>query len=356
MGFEIDFLPVGNGKKSGDAIGIRYGQPNDYTIMVIDGGTKESGKNLVEHIKKYYETTYVDYVVNTHPDMDHASGLTVVLDELEVGELIMHLPWEHSEEIRNAFNDGRITDSSLSDRLQDAYNAAYNLWKLAKEKGIPIREPFSGEEIGAFRVLSPTKEFYQENLIYSDKTPKENKFIKFIKESAKKAIEYIYTTWDKEMLREDVSTSPENENSVILYGLIDGKGILFTGDAGVRGLNLAADRAESLDINLEDCRFQQVPHHGSRRNVSSNTLNRIVGSCLQKGQSKNMSAYISASEKSNSHPKRSVVNAYIRRGASVFTTEGNVKWHHNNMPLREDYSQAIELEFSNRVESWGKNE
>jgi hypothetical protein len=29
LGYEIDFLPVGNGDKSGDAIAVRYGVPSD---------------------------------------------------------------------------------------------------------------------------------------------------------------------------------------------------------------------------------------------------------------------------------------------------------------------------------------
>ncbi len=30
MGYEIDFLSVGNGEKSGDAIAVRYGTAGDY--------------------------------------------------------------------------------------------------------------------------------------------------------------------------------------------------------------------------------------------------------------------------------------------------------------------------------------
>lgn len=352
MGFEVDFLPVGDSERSGDAICLRYGQNYNYNVMIIDGGTKESGKELVNHIKKYYKTTYVDYVINTHPDIDHSSGLSVVLEELDVGELIMHLPWEHSKDIRNAFRDGRITDSSLSDRLQEAYNSAYNLWELAKEQKINIKKPFTGTEIGPFIVLSPTKNFYQNNLINSDKSPEKNILAKLLKESAKKAINYIYTTWDKEMLREDVSTSQENENSVILYGKIDNKGILFTGDAGIRGLELAADRAKLFGIDLKSCCLQQVPHHGSRRNVSSSILNRIVGPRLKKGQTKNMSAYISASKNSSSHPKQSVINAYIRRGVSVFSTEGNVLRYQSNMPPRVGYGPVPKLNFSKKVKGW----
>jgi len=45
--------------------------------LCVDGGTKESDQALVDHIKKYYGTSCVDYVVNSHPDADHASGLSV---------------------------------------------------------------------------------------------------------------------------------------------------------------------------------------------------------------------------------------------------------------------------------------
>ncbi|NJM55078.1 MAG: DUF1501 domain-containing protein [Verrucomicrobiae bacterium] len=54
-GYEIDMLPVGSGEKSGDAIALRYGNSTDgYKVMVVDGGTLESGEKLVEHIKNNY--------------------------------------------------------------------------------------------------------------------------------------------------------------------------------------------------------------------------------------------------------------------------------------------------------------
>jgi beta-lactamase superfamily II metal-dependent hydrolase len=77
-GYEIDFLPVGSGERSGDAICVRYGTPGYYKVMVYDGGTKESGEALVKHIREHYGTHHVDYVVCSHPDADHAFGLSVV--------------------------------------------------------------------------------------------------------------------------------------------------------------------------------------------------------------------------------------------------------------------------------------
>lgn len=65
-GYEVDFIHVGTGEKNGDAIAVRYGEPNAYKVIVYDGGTKASGEALVEHIEKVYGTTHVDYVVNSH--------------------------------------------------------------------------------------------------------------------------------------------------------------------------------------------------------------------------------------------------------------------------------------------------
>jgi len=81
MAFEIDFLPVGDGERSGDAIAMRFGEvlkPGSQTVLVIDGETKESGKALVAHVTNYYGTGTVDAVICSHSDADHASGLTEV--------------------------------------------------------------------------------------------------------------------------------------------------------------------------------------------------------------------------------------------------------------------------------------
>ena len=107
IGYEIDFINVGDGERSGDAIAVRYGIPGAYKVMVIDGGSKESGEALVNHIRTHYHTSHVDFLLNTHPDIDHASGLEVVLDNLTVGEAWVHQPWNYPERIHHWFADGR---------------------------------------------------------------------------------------------------------------------------------------------------------------------------------------------------------------------------------------------------------
>lgn len=367
QGYEIDFMPVGNGERSGDAIAVRYGAPSNYKVMVYDGGTKESGQALVDHIKKYYQTSRVDYVVNSHPDADHASGLSVVLEQLEVGELWMHRPWEHSEKIRDYFKDGRITEESLAERLKTKMAAAYALEELATEKGIPIYEPFRGSAIGDFVVLSPEQDWYIHTLIPEfEKSPEQKKaeaeaglsftdiVMKAMLEAAQKTVTWIAEKWDIESLRENVETSAENESSVVLYGAVDDRGILLTGDAGVRALTATVDFVESKGFSLPvNLRFIQVPHHGSRHNVSTTALDRIIGprKPADDGQTAK-TAFVSAGKESTTHPRKMVVNAFIRRGATVVPTRGVTKCSSHNMPGRDGWITATPLKFSDQVESW----
>jgi beta-lactamase superfamily II metal-dependent hydrolase len=358
ISFEIDFLPVGNGDRSGDAIAIRYGVPGQYKVLVYDGGTKESGQAMVDHIKKYYGTSRIDFVINSHPDTDHASGLSVILEQMEVGELWMHQPWKYSEVIRKYFHDGRITDNSLMVRLKEKMSAAYALEQIAKSKGVPIYEPFQGAVIGEFTVLSPSRDWYIHELIAEfNKSPKQksDSVAALVLESLGKATAWITEHWGNETLRDDVQTSSENESSVVLFSRLNEKGILLTGDAGIRALSATVKYAELEGLSLPDSiNFIQIPHHGSRNNISSDTLDRIIGLSKETndgGISK--TAFVSASKNSSTHPRKAVINAFIRRGVNVIATQGSVISYPHNMPNREGWISAETMKFSNKVEPWG---
>ena len=131
--------------------------------MVIDGGFQESGEALVQHIEKYYGTKTVDLVISTHPDEDHSSGLSVVLEECKVGALLMHRPWEHAVDIKNAFKNGRITASGLKQKIEKSLQGASDLEGIANRKGVSIVEPFQGVKgySGALHILGPSQEYYE---------------------------------------------------------------------------------------------------------------------------------------------------------------------------------------------------
>jgi beta-lactamase superfamily II metal-dependent hydrolase len=363
--YEIDFLPVGSGERSGDAIAIRWKEGEEFKVLVYDGGTQESGAAIVSHIQTFYGTSRVDYLVSSHPDSDHASGLSVVLDELSVGEVWMHRPWEYSALIRDYFHDGRITDDSLAERLKAKMAAAYAVEEAAVAKSIPVHEPFQGCAIGPFTVLSPPSHWYVHELIPAfEKSPKvktatsaadsAESLYKIIKEVGRAAADWVVELWSGESLREDVLTSAENLSSVVLHAVFDGRGILITGDAGVETLHRAADYADTLGLNLPTTLgFVQVPHHGSRNNVSTSALDRVVGPKKPVDDGAySKTAFVSAGKDSTTHPRKIVVNAFMRRGAQVVATQGQIKCHYRNMPARADWVNATPLTFSGQVESW----
>ena len=169
--FEIDYIEAGE-KSSGDAIALRYRDDDDIDyIHVVDGGYADDGQKICDHIKKYYDdATFIDHVVLTHPDGDHAAGLVTVLEEFDVGTLWMNRPWNHIQALRPRFNYD-YTEAGLTRRLKKDYPHTAKLEAVADENGIPIADAFQGQPIGAFMVLSPSYERYLDLVVSSDKTP-----------------------------------------------------------------------------------------------------------------------------------------------------------------------------------------
>src|SRR4029077_2499234 len=136
-----DFLPVGEGS-SGDAIAIRYAVPGGNEVIVVDGGTEESGEALVSHIRDVYQTTHVNHVVCTHPDADHSSGLRVVKDSLTVGALWTHVPWVYAEHTQHMFANQNWTKERLAAAIRSGYPLIEELIKLAVSKKAKLVFPF----------------------------------------------------------------------------------------------------------------------------------------------------------------------------------------------------------------------
>jgi beta-lactamase superfamily II metal-dependent hydrolase len=354
MGFEIDFLPVGSGARSGDAIAMRwgnlFGRRDEQFVTVVDGGNKDSGSSLVNHIQTYFGTSVVDLVVNSHPDADHASGLICVLEELTVRKLWMHRPWNRLEHVHDLVVDGRITHDSLQDRIIEALDAAYSLEELALEKGIPIWEPFTSVAMprgtGTIRVLGPSEPYYTELLPHFDDMPElEEAAVANFSEKAyrfAKAARYQDPAqiWQDETLEDpdEECVRAENNSSVILHLQVDDVQLLLTADAGVPALRWAYRKALAADIDLRTCCFYQVPHHGSRRNIGPTILDAIVGPKLAYGANPKATAYVSAApDGAPKHPSAKVTNAFRRRGVAVAATQGKCLSYSQNAPLRSGW-------------------
>ena len=358
--FEIDFLQV-ESNKSGDAITIRYQLNGQTTIHVVDGGFQDTGDSIISHISQYYDNaTYIDRVILTHPDGDHAGGLQKVLRHFSVGELWMIRPWIYSNELIHRFSKYTSVEN-LEKRLKEIYPNVAALEDIAIEKKIKMYEPFQGARIGEFTVLSPTKEFYLDMVVESEKTPEsvksEEKSASFslstaTEKFAKRILTFIRSLWGEERFSTE-ETSSENEMSIIQYSRLNDKNILLTGDAGRKSLELAIQYAPFAGLVLPGIDRFQIPHHGSRRNLSTELLDNLLGPRLREKRQPGQELFTSiasASQKDEDHPRKAVIRAMIHRGGKAITNETANLRTSANAPHRDGWSTAIPLEYPEEQE------
>ena len=359
--YEIDFLPVGDGERGGDAIALRFGtqlNPQQQTVVVIDGGTQESGAALVSHIQNFYGTNTVNQVICTHSDADHACGLMEVLENLDVKNLAMHLPWNHAANIDDLFKDPKIDEDDVKRHFKKSLDNAHQLEQLAKKKKIPVVEPFSDyTKVGTiFSVLGPSKEFYEELLLAFRGAPEpavRQTLAKKVVAGTTDAVRWVMENWGIETLDEPEAnaSSAENNSSMILLFKDNDERFLFTSDAGVSALAGAVEVAKRIGVDWNTVKRLQVPHHGSKRNVGPAILNVLVGPKKATEETTKFAVVSAPTKGQPKHPSQKVVNAFLRRGASVCATQGKIIcFHGKDTPTRPNWRSADTLPFSNRFE------
>jgi beta-lactamase superfamily II metal-dependent hydrolase len=324
---EVDFLPVGDGKDSGDAIAFRFTSPEtgEWVHVIVDAGFKDDGTALVDHVKKYFNTTSIDLAILTHPDGDHIGGMGEVIRGLNVKQLWLH-------------NIGSHGGSELP-----AATAVSELIGVAGDQGTPVYEVWAGTQAfgGALTILGPDRAYYEQLVLEQISESAESKSLSAaIAEAARGLFERVGDALGIEVPFEAKHVNPRNNSSMITLLRLDGKSLLLTADAGVSALERAWALAEANSL-AGPLSFVQIPHHGSRRNASSAWLNRLLG---DPGQPESRAAFVSVVSNSDKHPSGKVVNAYMRRGCRVVATAGSTKSHSHGTQLRSGWSTAIPLQ------------
>lgn len=353
MSYEIDFLPVGD--SYGDAIVVRYGdEVNGYYLHVIDGGRLDTGQTIINHIEKYYPKYFINHVVLSHADNDHACGLIEVFKRFQVEHLWMNRPWLYAAEVLEHFHSN-FTLQGLIDDIKKRHPYLVEIEALAIAQETQIHEVFQGATIGKFTVLAPSRFRYVSLIPDFEKTPTSYKtesyetanglFAKII-EAAKK---WLDEKWDIETLSDNPQppTSASNESCVVQYATLEnGHGVLLTADVGPVGLDEAADFAATLGFDKP--RFVQIPHHGSRHNVTPAVLDRWLGPRKAQG-TKIGTAFCSIGANKPDYPRGQVKNAFIRRGYEVFANREQMishyfgKGHQGLFPLTpEPFDNEVE--------------
>lgn len=259
MSFEVDVRAVGEGSKSGDAIALRFGDltsSRSQNVVVIDGGFASSAVDLTNFLDEFYDTDEIDLMISTHPDGDHTAGLIPLVENLKVGELWMHRPWQYKGEVYSYVRKGS-SNRAFSESMKRALSTAWELEKVANRKGVTIVEPFEGMTWGddALRVLGPSKEYYSE-LAQDFGTTGVDALAAKLKAAVTTMKERVVDLWDHEALVEPDSDAVSNRNnsSVILHAFLGEETVLFTGDAGVPAIERAMDVRDALGVEKRTSR------------------------------------------------------------------------------------------------------
>jgi beta-lactamase superfamily II metal-dependent hydrolase len=327
-GIEIDMLYVGRA----DCVLVTKWYGPWATRVLIDGGNKGSAEKVRTFLLGR-GATYIDHLVCSHPHDDHAGGLVELVghEDLHFGKAWVHKPNEHVD--RGAMDSALSKRASLK-RAQVALKSlqtADALLAALDARGVPVEEPFEGKTVGFLEVCGPSEGYYEQLLEgFTDPDGVLNDavchaLIGVLEGSA------VLKSSSAPTLEAAPVTTPENNSSVILRAEHDGGTYLFTADAGTEAL----DRAKWWH-DLDGCRWMQIPHHGSRSNVTEKLIKHFSPA----------SVFVSA-DGSEKHPSPAVVDAFKEAGARVFGTHhphaGNLRATAGNVPDRPGYAPATAL-------------
>lgn len=328
MAIAVEFLPVGD--SDGDAIIVQYGTEQSYYLTVIDGGYASVGDQVIEHIEEHYgRDVTIHNMVVSHADNDHAAGLIPIFKRFTVGALWMNRPWLYAAQVMDHFH-GNSTMQGWIDHVRSNHEYLVELEDLAWSRNMEPREVFQGAQIGCNLVLAPTMERYISLIPDLDKTPppyRSDAAPRSFLQTARNILEAVKETLHIETL--DVNppaTSASNETSVVQLATYDDQKFLLAADVGPDGLAEAANYAYGRGL-LTAPNVVQIPHQGSRRNVTPAVLDAWLGAS-NGGTPQRGSAYVMVGAKKQEHPRKKVKNAFIRRGYPVYI--GRTGWMRHN--------------------------
>jgi beta-lactamase superfamily II metal-dependent hydrolase len=330
-GLEIDMLAVGNA----DAILLTAWNGDSEFRTLVDGGNKKDWQETVKPFLLAQNVKHLHAVVSTHPHDDHAGGLLELANDrsISIGHAYLHLPQNHLD-MGRVDTTLRKSTTQLARILEKSLETSKDLYSALKTRGIGITEPFDDVRIGTFKVVGPTVNLYTSAVhLFTDIGEIFAQQSAFDSYNLATRIEAMLTkSEDGPGLLENPQTEPENNSSVILgSGAYKGGTILLTADAGVAALTDVKSRYQVGNLG-----FMQIPHHGSRRNITAELINYFAPRI----------AYVSA-EGSSKHPRRSVVNAFKGAGSRVYGTHypepGSLRHQRGTVPARGGYSAATPL-------------
>ena len=104
-------------------------------MHVIDGGYTDTADTVIKHIQANYGANYfINNMILSHADNDHAMGLIGVMEHFDVKHLWMNRPWLFAAEIL-PYMHGNYTLQGLIDKIREMHPYLIELERLRERKG-----------------------------------------------------------------------------------------------------------------------------------------------------------------------------------------------------------------------------
>ena len=322
MELSLDMLDV----KDADAFIIWAKQKAKDYIIFIDGGKAGDGNKVVMHydtyIRRHVEKLHSQpeiIIISTHPHKDHVGGIPYIIEYFKrrVARVYMNNPLEFMDKknidlLNRNFRKVKNADTALT-RLHKSLWDAQELQKLITRYNIPIYHALSDSTIHSsdkliFKFLGPSSDYYQELVNrFSSSEILESLTYQSLDVDTSFILEAAEVLKPCPIVDAKNDTSSENLASVItLFTTASGSRYLFTGDSGVESF----ERAKADGFSLKNMSYVQLPHHGSRRNISSSIICEM-----------NPLVFFVSAVGNKKHPRRAVIECIKKNTrAEVFST------------------------------------
>lgn len=340
--FNINFLPA----RYGDSLWIEYGEEDRPNIILIDGGTGGTRKEIKELINELPEPKHIELLVVTHIDQDHIEGILNILEEETLGFTLgsiwfngwNHLPDNDDVEFFGPVQGERLTASILKHQLN---------WNLHfDKKAVVIKEDGKLPEIDlkdGFKItlLSPTKsnlvklkKFWKKEVEDANLKPG---FGLQVEEITNEEIEVFGTGIEHPDIEEliklpfEEDSSAANGSSIAFLAEFAGKKILLSGDSFPSIILHSLNKIEKGVIPID---LFKLSHHGSASNTSPALINKL--DCKKFVISTNGSRY--------KHPDDVTIARLIKLSGNEtellfnYRTQFNDKWDDAILKMKHKYN------------------
>ncbi|WP_237274490.1 MBL fold metallo-hydrolase [Tenacibaculum ovolyticum] len=326
MDFSIDMMDLGNA----DCNIIWTKDQNQDYLTIIDGGNPNDAKKIITHYEKHIKPNIKEntpiLIINTHPHKDHIGGLVELAHYFKnrIARFYYNDPSKYINEDKasgiKTLNESIFYSNVKVKRIMESLKDVDSLKEVLDKYNIQPLEAFSDSILdhNLFEIVGPSKEFYLEQLEHFTNVER----LKFMSLNTLKETEINEVDEGLKpcaILDEKNDSSAENLTSV-LTKFTDSKGrkYLFTSDAGIDSFESAVENG----YDIKDLHMCQLPHHGSRRNISTNWVSNF-----------NPKQFWISANGSSKHPRKAVISCIKKNlpNCGIYSTHKGGTKHINSI-------------------------